>query len=88
MVDNPGVILAADVGTSTLKVGVYSIDQTLIATASRSYKMNVHDKGMVDIDPSLWWSAFLEVCHELKPHLKAVKSHLAISKHTGTFHHG
>ncbi len=73
MIENPGVILAADVGTSTLKVGVYSIDQILIATASRSYQMNVHDKGMVDIDPSLWWSAFLEVCHELKPHLKAVK---------------
>ena len=73
MADNPGVILAADIGTSALKAGVYSMDESLIATASRSYQINVHDMGMVDIDPSLWWLAFQEVCHELKPHLKAVK---------------
>jgi sugar (pentulose or hexulose) kinase len=71
--DNTGVILAADVGTSALKVGVYSVDQTLLASASRSYQFNVHDMGMVDIDPSLWWQAFQEVCGELKPYLKAIK---------------
>ena len=64
MSDNPGIILAADIGTSALKVGVYSNDQSLIASASRSYQINVHDMGMVDIDPSLWWQAFQEVCHE------------------------
>jgi xylulokinase len=74
MTDSPGVILAADIGTSALKAGVYSIDGSLIVTASRSYQINVHDMGMVDIDPSLWWLAFQEACHELKPHLKAVKA--------------
>jgi sugar (pentulose or hexulose) kinase len=73
MAERPGLILAADVGTSGLKAGVYALDHTLLASASRSYSINVHDMGMVDIDPSLWWQAFQEVCQELKPHLKAVE---------------
>lgn len=73
MSDNTGVILAVDVGTSTLKASIYSIDLSVIASASRYYKICVHDQGMVDIDPSMWWQAFQEVCYELKPHLNEIK---------------
>jgi xylulokinase len=73
MRDNIGVILAVDVGTSTLKAGIYSIDLVSIASSSRSYQISIHDQGMVDIDPSLWWQAFQEICSELKPYLEAVK---------------
>jgi xylulokinase len=71
--DKTGVILAVDVGTSTLKASVYSMDLSSIASASRSYQICVHDQGMVDIDPSYWWQAFRDASYELKPHLREVK---------------
>ncbi len=73
MNDKSGTILALDVGTSTFKAGVYTSELVLLASASKSYQINVHGQGMVDIDPNLWWQAFLEICQELKPNLSNVK---------------
>lgn len=65
-------ILALDVGTSALKLGVFSPDLELRASASRSYAIDIHDGGMADIAPETWWSAIGEACAEVRADLADV----------------
>ncbi len=57
-------ILAVDVGTTALKLGVYSRDLTLRWETSRRYDVHVYDGGKADIHPEQWWSAFAHACRE------------------------
>lgn len=59
-----GDILAIDVGTTALKIGIYSAELTQRWETSRRYEVNVYDGGKADIEPEKWWSALVDACRE------------------------
>jgi sugar (pentulose or hexulose) kinase len=50
-------ILAIDVGTSGLKLGVYGADLVPRISASRSYDINIYEGGKADVQPETLWTA-------------------------------
>ena len=65
-------ILAIDVGTTALKLGVFSPELVKRCEATRKYDVNVYGGGRADIDTARWWQALAECCQEVAPFLKAV----------------
>jgi xylulokinase len=65
-------ILAIDVGTSGLKLGVFSPALEQRVGASRRYDIRVYDRGKADIEPQTWWDAIRDACAEARPHLDDV----------------
>ena len=49
------MLLAIDVGTTALKVGVFDPDLKKKSEASRFYEANIYDRGKADIEPEKWW---------------------------------
>ncbi len=58
-------ILAVDVGTSALKLGVFSADLEERASARRTYQPHLHGQGWADVEPDAWWQALGECCAEV-----------------------
>ena len=65
-------ILALDVGTSGLKLGVYSPELELRTSVGREYEPNVYDRGKADVDPDTWWDAIASACQEAGHELAGV----------------
>lgn len=65
-------ILAIDVGTSVLKLGVFSPTLEKRSEARRAYDPHIYDNGKADIDPQAWWQALRESCAEVRESLAAV----------------
>ena len=65
-------ILAIDVGTSVLKLGVFSPTLEKRSEARRAYDPHIYDNGKADIDPEAWWQALRESCAEVRESLAAV----------------
>jgi xylulokinase len=65
-------ILAIDVGTSALKVGVFGPGLEKRCEAQRTYTPHLHDRGKADIEPEVWWEALRECCSEMADALAAV----------------
>jgi sugar (pentulose or hexulose) kinase len=55
-------ILAIDVGTSALKIGVFSPDLEKRCEASAATHPHIYDRGKADIEPAAWWEALRECC--------------------------
>lgn len=65
-------ILAIDIGTSGLKLGVFSPDLEPRRVARRSYSPHLYESGKADIDPEIWWEALRSCCAEIGPDLEGV----------------
>lgn len=65
-------ILALDVGTSGLKLGVFGPNLELRRVARRSYSPNLYEGGKADIDPEVWWEALASCCAEVEADLGRV----------------
>jgi sugar (pentulose or hexulose) kinase len=65
-------ILAIDVGTSALKIGVFGPDLDQRCEAQRTYTPHIHDRGKADIEPEAWWEALRECCAECAASLAGV----------------
>jgi xylulokinase len=65
-------ILAIDVGTSGLKLGVYGPDLEQRAVARRDYAINLYDRDKADVAPTTWWTAIREACAEVAADLAHV----------------
>jgi sugar (pentulose or hexulose) kinase len=65
-------ILAVDVGTTALKLGVFGPDLEQRCEAARRYDVHVYGQGRADIDPARWWQALRECCAEVAAFLKPV----------------
>jgi xylulokinase len=65
-------ILAVDVGTTALKLGVYTADLEKRAEATRRYDVNVYGNGRADVDTPKWWQALEECCREVSAFLGGV----------------
>lgn len=58
-------ILAVDVGTQSLRVGVVDPDFRVLEKQQVSYAPQVISKNRVEIDPEVLWDAFVEACRQL-----------------------
>lgn len=65
-------ILALDIGTSGIKLGVFSPDLELRAVARQSYSPRLYANGWADIDPAVWWEAIRSCCAEIADDLGGV----------------
>ena len=65
-------ILAIDVGTSALKIGVFGPDLDKRCEARRTYAPHIYDRGKADIEPAAWWEALRECCAECAASLAGV----------------
>jgi sugar (pentulose or hexulose) kinase len=65
-------ILAVDVGTTALKLGVFSPEMEKRCEATRRYDVHVYGQGRADIEPAKWWQALRECCREIAAFLKPV----------------
>ena len=65
-------ILAIDVGTSALKVGVFGPGLEQRSEARRTYAPHIYDGGKADIEPEAWWEALRECCAEVAASLTGV----------------
>jgi sugar (pentulose or hexulose) kinase len=65
-------ILAIDVGTSALKIGVFGPDLERHGEAQRAYAPHIYDRGKADIEPDAWWEALRECCAEVSASLAEV----------------
>jgi sugar (pentulose or hexulose) kinase len=65
-------ILALDVGTTSLKIAIYSPELEQRCAASRDYDVNVYDHGKADIEQEKWWQAVKSVCAEFRERLSDV----------------
>jgi sugar (pentulose or hexulose) kinase len=65
-------ILAVDVGTTALKLGVFGPEMERRCEAARRYDVNVYGQGRADIEPLKWWQALRECCREVAAFLKPV----------------
>lgn len=57
-------ILALDIGTSGLKLGVFGPNLEPRRVVRRSYSPNLYEGGKADIDPEIWWEALASCCAE------------------------
>ena len=65
-------ILAIDVGTSALKVGVFGPGLEQRSEARRTYGPHIYARGRADIEPEAWWEALRECCAEVAASLAGV----------------
>lgn len=65
-------ILAIDVGTSALKIGVFGPNLDKRCEAHRAYSPHIYDGGKADIDPEVWWEALRECCAEVSAGLAEI----------------
>lgn len=68
-----GSILAIDIGTSGLKMGVFDERLQRRSVATRTYSLHLYDNGKADIDPEVWWEAISSGCAELAESLADVR---------------
>ncbi len=60
------IIIAADFGTSGVKVGILGRDLRVQAEAFREYPVSYHANDAVEQDPSHWWSGFRAALNDLR----------------------
>ena len=65
-------ILAIDVGTTAMKLAVFSPELEKRCEATRRYDVNIYCGGRADIAPAKWWWALEECCAEISEYLSAV----------------
>jgi xylulokinase len=65
-------ILAIDVGTSALKLGVFTPHLEQRCEARRAYEPHVYDHGKADIAPEVWWEALYDCCADVRGSLGTV----------------
>lgn len=59
-------VLAADVGTSSLKAVVYDHAGRVLKVAVRRYAYTTPEPGWAEGDPEAWWTAFCDATRELQ----------------------
>lgn len=65
-------ILAVDVGTTALKLAVYTSTLEQVCEATRRYDVHVYDRGKADIEAEKWWAALVDACTEVQAELARV----------------
>lgn len=74
-------LLGIDLGTTGLKVSLFSGDGRIIASHSCHYPISTPEPGFVEQDPNDWWHGFINCTHELisrYPHEMALLAGIGI----------
>ncbi|MEO6199559.1 MAG: FGGY-family carbohydrate kinase [Cryobacterium sp.] len=58
-------VIGVDIGTSSSKGVLVTLDGTVLATATRAHAPSRPHPGWVEMDGSLWWQEFVEITREL-----------------------
>ena len=58
-------VISVDIGTSSTKGVLVSIDGQIRATAVREHVVDRPHAGWVEMDASIWWSEYVSIVHEL-----------------------
>jgi xylulokinase len=58
-------ILGVDVGTGSLKAGLFSLNGDQIGFAAVGYRMSSPEPDAMEEDPDDWWRAFIDACQQL-----------------------
>src|SRR5258708_2004139 len=59
------VVLGVDVGTSSLKAGLFALDGTPLGLTQAEYPLSAPEEGAEEQDPEDWWAALASVSREL-----------------------
>jgi len=59
-------LLAADVGTSSLKAVMYDREGRILRVAARRYAYSTPEPGWAEGDPEAWWTAFCDAVRDLQ----------------------
>jgi xylulokinase len=59
-------LIGIDLGTTGLKVSLFSREGELIGSAYCEYPIQVPRAGFAEQDPSAWWLGFINACQQLK----------------------
>ncbi len=68
-----GTILAIDVGTSSLKSGIYDQSMKCLGHSRATYSLETPNNNQVQIDPEKWWKGFLKAAKKLQRLFRAVE---------------
>ena len=66
-------MLAVDVGTTSMKLAVYSEDMQLLHQYQKGYAINNYGGGKADIKPEKWWSTLVEGCKSIPDDCKTIE---------------
>lgn len=58
------LLLGLDVGTTSVKAGLFEIDGRHVAATGREYRLTHPAPDRVEIDPETWWSAAIEAVRQ------------------------
>jgi xylulokinase len=58
-------VLGVDIGTSSSKAVLCSLDGDVLAAAAREHRVDLPAPGHVEMDPAVWWHELCTLCHEL-----------------------
>lgn len=61
----PTAVLGVDVGTSSTKGVLATLDGTVLAIATRAHSVQRPRPGHVEMDPAVWWDEFRSLSREL-----------------------
>lgn len=56
-------ILAIDVGTTNLKMGIFNKSLQIEYFFTQQYNVNIVDREKAEIDPEIWWKTIQKGCH-------------------------
>jgi xylulokinase len=59
-------LLGIDLGTTSLKVSIYSETGELVASQSREYAIAIPQPGYAEQDPQAWWDGLVSACRGLQ----------------------
>jgi xylulokinase len=61
----PSAILGLDIGTSSLKAGLFTSSGHALGLAEMAYPLLTPEPGAMEQDPLGWWAALISVCRQL-----------------------
>lgn len=64
-------VLSFDIGSSTTKVGLYTLQGTPVHIATQSYDTLQPQPGFKEQDPQVWWNALVEGIREINANIDA-----------------
>lgn len=59
-------LLGIDLGTTSIKISIFSETGEWVASQSREYPILIPESGFAEQDPQAWWSGFLSACQALQ----------------------
>ncbi|MDW7659626.1 MAG: FGGY family carbohydrate kinase, partial [Bacillota bacterium] len=72
------VILASDIGTSSVKSAIFDLSGTILDSATRPHTTRHNQSGWSDQDPDDWWSGYQQTVRELVDRQPQVSERIAV----------